>query len=112
MILIISSQGADINSLVDPRFGRSQFFIKVDTDTNHCEVITNSGVNQRGGAGIGAAQIAVDNKAEVVISGNFGPNASSALKAAGITMMNFGQETSTVQDAIDHYKQGKLNSFG
>ncbi|NMC13693.1 MAG: dinitrogenase iron-molybdenum cofactor biosynthesis protein [Chloroflexi bacterium] len=111
MILIISSQNADINSPVDPRFGRSQFFIKYDTNTNHWEAIKNSSVNQRGGAGIAAAQIAVNHKAEVVISGDFGPNAFNALKAAGITMMTFLQDTSTVQDTIDHYKQGKLNPF-
>lgn len=112
MILIISSQNADINSPVDPRFGRSQFFIKVDTDTNQWEAVANSGVNQRGGAGVAAAQIAVNYKAEAVISGDFGPNASSVLKAAGIPMMTFTQDTLTVQDAIDHFKQGKLNSFG
>jgi len=111
MILVISSQNADINSPIDPRFGRAQCLIKVDTDTNKWEAITNTGVNQRGGAGIAAAQLVVNQKANVVISGDFGPNASSALKAAGITMMTFSQETATVQDAVDHYKQGKLIPF-
>lgn len=112
MILIISSQKADINSPVDSRFGRAQYFIKFDTDTNQWEAITNPSVNQRGGAGVSAAQLVINNKAQVVISGDFGPNASNALKAGGITMMLFGPEVSTVQEAIDHYKQGKLASFG
>jgi len=112
MILIISSQQADINSPVDHRFGRAQCLIKVDTDTDQWEAITNPGVNQRGGAGVAAAQLVVNHKAQVVISGDFGPNASSALKAAGIQMMLFGAGVTTVQEAIDHYKQGKLASFG
>ncbi|MBN1536173.1 MAG: NifB/NifX family molybdenum-iron cluster-binding protein [Anaerolineales bacterium] len=112
MILIISSQQADINSPVDNRFGRAQWFIKIDSDTKKWEALTNPGVNQRGGAGVAAAQIAANNKAEVVISGDFGPNASGALNAAGIRMMTFDQGISTVQDALDHFTQGKLTAFG
>lgn len=52
MKIAISSQGTDLNSQVDPRFGRAQYFIITDSDTLDYEVIENPNISAAGGAGI------------------------------------------------------------
>jgi predicted Fe-Mo cluster-binding NifX family protein len=44
----------------------------------------------------------------VVVSGDFGPNASRAFQAANVEMRRFTDSTTTVQEAVDHFVQGKL----
>ncbi len=108
MKLIISAQNSSLESQVDRRFGRCTWLILFDTDTNLWEAFQNPGVSQSGGAGVAAAQFVVDKKADVVISGDFGPNASRAFQAANVEMLRFTDSTTTVQEAVDHFKQDKL----
>lgn len=111
MILFLSAQEPLLESPINERFGRSPWLIKVDSETNQWKAFANPGVNQSGGAGVAAAQFVVDHKANVVISGNFGPNAANAFRAAKIAMHLFTSEVSTVQQAIDHFLEGKLPAF-
>ena len=57
MKLCISSEGASLDSRVDPRFGRCRTFIFVDSDTMAFEAVDNSGTGASGGAGIQAGQL-------------------------------------------------------
>jgi predicted Fe-Mo cluster-binding NifX family protein len=68
-------------------------------------------VGASGGAGSLAAQYAADQHASAVISGDFGPNAFNVLQAAGIAMYLFGVST-TVRQAIEHYKADQLEIVG
>lgn len=112
MIIFISAQGPTIESPKDDRFGRCRWLIKVNSETQEWQAFENPGVNQSGGAGVAAAQFVVDQKADVVISGSFGPNASSTFRAAKIEMRTFGRDISTAQQAVDAYLQGNLTVFG
>lgn len=111
MNIFISAKQPQLDALIDDKFGRSAFLIKRYTETNQWEAFPNPGANQSGGAGIAAAQFVIDQKANIVISGGFGPNAANAFRAAGIDMYLFSGEISTVQQAIDHFMQGKLPAF-
>lgn len=111
MVIMISAQQDSMDSAVDQRFGRCQWLIKVDTETLAWEALPNPGVNQSGGAGVAAAQFVVDQGAAVVASGDFGPNAAAAFRSANIEMRLFIPEVSTVQQAIESFKQGKLLPF-
>ena len=82
MIIIISAQQPQLTSSVDKRFGRSPTLVKMDTDTGKWEALTNPGVSQSSGAGVAAAQLVIDQKANAVISGDFGPHAANAFRAA------------------------------
>jgi len=108
MKLIISAQNSSLESQVDRRFGRCTWLILFDTDTNQWEAFQNPGASQSGGAGVAAAQFVMDKKADVVLSGDFGPNASRAFQAANVEMQRFTDSTTTVQEAVDHFKQDKL----
>jgi len=111
VIIIISAQQPSLESPIDSRFGRSLWLVRVDTETNKWDALTNPGANQAGGAGVAAAQFVINQKANAVISGNFGPNAANAFQRANINMHLFANNTSTVQEAIDHFKQGILPVF-
>ena len=111
MIVIISSQQPKINSPIDSRFGRSAFLLKIDTESNQCDAFPNPGATQSGGAGVVASQFVIDQHVNAVISGDFGPHAATAFKAADIGMYLFTNDISTVEQAVENYKQNKLSSF-
>jgi len=110
MILLISVQQPDINGLVDWRFGRTTWFLRYDTETSNWQALENPGWNNRGGAGIATAQFAVDQRANAVVSGEFGPNAVSALQAAGIQMIRFPQNDLTGAAVVELFRRGELTA--
>jgi predicted Fe-Mo cluster-binding NifX family protein len=111
MKIILSIASPSLNSEIDPRFGRGTYLLVVETDTMQWEAHPNPGVNASGGAGIQAAQFVTDRKAEAVISGDFGPNAFNALKAAGIAMYLYG-DCRTARQAVERFQAGKLQQVG
>lgn len=111
MILLISAQEPKLDGPLDNRFGRCHWLIKYDTGTKLWQAFENPGASQSGGAGVAAAQFVVDQKADVVISGDFGPNAANAFRAAKIEMRLFSGNLTNVQEAVDHFTAGKLPIF-
>ena len=109
MKIAISATSKDLNSEVDPRFGRCQYFILVDPETMQFEAIENSNTMASGGAGIASAQLIADKKVEAVLTGNCGPNAYEVLAAAGVKVMT--GVTGKVQDAIQAYKSGQFQAI-
>ncbi|MEJ2588449.1 MAG: NifB/NifX family molybdenum-iron cluster-binding protein [Deltaproteobacteria bacterium] len=107
MKIAVTSQGTDLTSEVDPRFGRAAYIIIVDSEDFTFEVVDNSeNVNALKGAGIQAAKTASEKGAEVLLTGFCGPNAFKALNAAGIKVAN--DAAGTVKDAVNAYLEGKL----
>lgn len=106
MKVALSSQGKNLESQVDTRFGRAQFFIIVDTETMDYKVIDNLAVAQSSGAGTKAAQILLDEGIEALISGNIGPNAIAVFKEAGIPVYKAVDED--IKTNIELFKRGEL----
>lgn len=106
MKVVVTASGADLDAPVDPRFGRCNFFIFVDTKTMAFEAVQNRAAMAAGGAGIQAAQLVVDKGAQAVITGNVGPNAMAGLQAAGVKVY-VGAE-GTVRKSVELFKEGKL----
>lgn len=111
MKIILTAISPSIDSNIDARFGRGAYFIVVDSDTMEWQAHANPGVGAAGGAGSLAAQFAANQKAEAIISGDFGPNAYNALQAAGIAMYLFGK-SATVKEAIENFKTEQLERVG
>ena len=106
MKIAISSSGKDLDSQIDPRFGRCQYFVFVDPETMEFETFQNEGLMAMGGAGVQAAQLIAQKGANTLITGNLGPNAASALSASGIKV--YLVPGGTVKDVIEGYKTGSL----
>lgn len=107
MRICVTSQGDDLESEVDPRFGRCVYFMMVDTETMEFEPVLNGGVGARGGAGVQAAQAVGGLGAEALVTGHVGPNAFDALRAAGIRI--FTGASGTVREALKEFKSGSLD---
>ncbi|MFA0821801.1 MAG: NifB/NifX family molybdenum-iron cluster-binding protein [Methanomethylovorans sp.] len=73
----------------DPHFGRCMYFMFVDTETMQKEFIKNPFAAESQGAGVRAAQYITDHGADVLISGNPGPNAVSVMETAGIRIVKY-----------------------
>lgn len=106
MKIIVTATKNDLDAQVDPRFGRCQYFIKVDPETLEYEVQENDQKNTMGGAGIQAAQIVANAQVDAVITGSVGPNAFQTLKAANVKI--FTGASGTVKEAINAFNQGSL----
>ena len=106
MKVAISTNGKDLDSQIDPRFGRCAYFLIIETDDMAFEVLDNDSANLGGGAGIQSAQFIASKGAKAVLTGNCGPNAVRTLSAAGVEL--YTGETGTVADAIERYKNGVL----
>ena len=108
MKIAISSSGKDLEAQLDPRFGRCRYFLFVDTDNMSCEVFDNENGTLGGGAGIQSAQFVISKGAEVVITGNCGPNAMQVILAAGVEM--YTGQNGMILDVVEAFKGGKLTA--
>lgn len=106
MKLAISALGQDLDSNLDLRFGRAQYFIIYDLENEEFEAIENRGFTARGGAGIATAQQLLDKAIGGVISGNFGPNAYELLRDGEVRM--FKADERPIGDIIEDFKANKL----
>ncbi len=107
MKIAVTSKGVDLDSEVDPRFGRAAYILVLDSETLSFEVLDNKeNANAFKGAGIQAAKMVSEKGAEVLLTGYCGPNAFKAMKAAKIGVANDAK--GTVREAIAAYEAGKM----
>jgi predicted Fe-Mo cluster-binding NifX family protein len=108
MKIAITAMGKDIDSQVDPRFGRAHYILILDQDGAVSEAIDNAqNFNAMRGAGIQTAKNLADRKVEVLLTGHCGPNAFTTLKAAGIKVGI--EQSGTVKDALDRFNRNEVN---
>ena len=108
MKVAVSSTGTTLDSAIDPRFGRCSHFLVVETGDMSFEAFSNESVALGGGAGIQSAQFIASKGATAVLTGNCGPNAMSALSAAGVKVIL--ALSGTVREAVQRYNRGDLPS--
>ena len=107
MKVAITSQGTDMNSAVDPRFGRAKYFVVIDTETGELSAHDNTqNLNAVQGAGIQAGKNIINLGVEAVITGNVGPKAFTTLQAGQIKV--YTGATGTVSNAVEQFKAGTL----
>ena len=88
-------------------FGRTPYFLIYDSDTKESVFIDNDAAASTGGAGIKAAQMIVDNKANVLLTPRCGENAAEVLNSADIKI--FKTAFAIAKDNVDAFIDGKLS---
>ncbi len=108
MLVAVAARGTDWSAPCDPRFGRADGFVIIDSDTGQIvDAIRNPNVAAGGGAGINTAQMLANRGVKVIIAGAVGPNAFGVLQSAGIAVYS-SAGYATVKDAYEAFKDGKL----
>lgn len=108
MKIAISSVGPDLDSQVDPRFGRCAVFIILETENMQFEAIDNQFKDLSGGAGIQAAGFIADKGVTAILTGRCGPNATGVFQQAGIEIVT--GLAGTVREAVQHYRNSGLQN--
>ena len=107
--IAVSSQGNNLDSQMDPRFGRAAYFLVFDDQDGSFVVLDNGASREMSsGAGIQAAEAVARSGAKTVLSGVVGPKALTALEAAGLKVVQ-GAEGS-VKEALQAFKRDGLAS--
>ena len=109
MKICVPSTGEASDSNVDPRFGRCNYFVIIDSETMDSNAFQNPALSATGGAGIQAAQEIVSQNVNVLLTSNIGPNAHQVLSAAGVDV--FELKGSTVNEAVKMYNSGELTKL-
>ncbi|RJR51073.1 MAG: dinitrogenase iron-molybdenum cofactor biosynthesis protein [Desulfobacteraceae bacterium] len=108
MKIAVTSTGPELDSTLDPRFGRCAYFLIIDPETFEFDAIENSSRAMGRGAGVQSAQLVAGKGTSVVLTGNCGPNAFQAFDAAGIKVIT--GVSGKVREAVELFKSGKLDS--
>ena len=115
MKLAITSGDGNPASPFSPRFGRSNYFLFVDSTVEESgdgewTARENPAADAHGGAGPQAVKFLADHQVDAVISGRFGPKAFRALEEAGITP--FAVEADTPEGLLAKFQDGKFTPAG
>ena len=102
MKLAISTASPQLNAPLDARFGRCMYFIIIETTTRDWDALPNPAASAGGGAGTQAVQFLANQGVGAVVGPHFGPNAFTALEAAGIQIYsaNNGQADELLEDFL------------
>ncbi|MGW8179342.1 MAG: NifB/NifX family molybdenum-iron cluster-binding protein [bacterium] len=107
MRVAVTSQGPDLTSPVDPRFGHARYLIVFDTETEELTALDNSRkLNSVQGAGVKAVKAVINEGVDAVLTGHVGKKALEALEAARVQV--FCGASGTVKDTLSEFTSGQL----
>jgi predicted Fe-Mo cluster-binding NifX family protein len=109
MKIAVTSTGTDMDSPVDPRFGRCPYFAVVDLESGQLEAVVNPFQNASGGAGIRAAKWVVDKVVGVLLTGSCGPRICAILEEADIEVIS--GVSGSIREAAESFKHTSRDSF-
>jgi len=111
MKIAISSTGKDLDSEIDIRFGRCNYFIFVDVEDKeikNVEAVENQSQKQMGGAGVTSSEFVANKEVKAIITGNVGPRAFSVFNQFEISVY---QATGKIKDALEKFNNGELKKI-
>jgi predicted Fe-Mo cluster-binding NifX family protein len=101
MKVAITSNGNTLESKLDQRFGRCQYFTIYDTETKGIEFLPNPNKDALEGAGPASVQLVASRSVRKIISGEFGIKIKSLLDSLKIQMVILKQPEKSIQEIID-----------
>jgi predicted Fe-Mo cluster-binding NifX family protein len=104
----ISANGKDLDARVEPRFGRTRFFVLVDPDSEDWEPYDNlANLSSLSNVGILTAKNLTKNRVvQTVVTGSCGPKAFEELTGAGVKV--FLNARGSVRQALSQLRLGEL----
>ena len=111
MKIAATCQNGGLDDIITPQFGRASVFtiVEFDGEIKSTEIVKNPAADLPSGAGITAAQLLIDKGVKVLLTGNVGPKAMDALRAANIEI--YRADGMKVEDAIRKFAEGKLEKI-
>jgi predicted Fe-Mo cluster-binding NifX family protein len=109
MKIMISSTGTDKNSIVDEKFGRAEHYIVYDSTKDQYIDLVNTAQSGAHGAGPKAAQIAIDEKVDCILTGNLGPKAMRVIEHTDIKA--YYLKEGTVMENVDFFLNDTLDEI-
>ena len=110
MKVIISAKGDTLDANFDKRFGRGEWFLVIDTETNSVlEAVKNPNLDAAHGVGIKTATFVLEKGVDAVITGSYGPKAYDVLKEGNLKLYLYSGDS--VKDAIEKLNAGELEIF-
>lgn len=109
MRIAIPADGNNLETSVCASFGRAPYFMIYDTETKEATAVENHAAASAGGAGIKAAQIILDHKANALLTPRLGTNAADVLKSAQIDI--YKTKAGSVKENIDAFIAGELGTL-
>jgi len=108
MRIAFTAKGNDWNSLIDERFGRSEKFVIFDEENNSLEVIENNTEHMEHGAGLQAVKKIIDNRVDIVITGNGAGQKVLDILDKSEVKFYIGANGLTLKEAYEKFKNGEL----
>jgi len=106
MKLAISTASPQLSAPLDARFGRCMYFIIIETTTRDWDALPNPAASAGGGAGTQAVQFLTNQGVGAVVGPHFGPNAFTALEAAGIQI--YSADNGQADELLEDFIAGRL----
>ena len=112
MKIAFTTKGTEWDSMMDPRFGRTEYIVIYDEEKDELTNVDNRSIESVShGAGPQTAQKLFDLKPDVLITGNGpGGNAVRVLAQANLKII-VGAGNMTLKEAYNAYKKGELSKF-
>ncbi len=105
--IAVPSMGKTLESFVSNNLGRSPFIIIYDDETQKHNFFENIGFRIQDGAGLKAAEIIIQNKADVLLTKEIGRKAYSVLMKEHIDI-NVLSLSGTVKSAIKKFLKKRI----
>ena len=103
MKICVSAMSGSLDAKVSERFGRAPYFVIVESGDMSFVPVLNAAESMQGGAGPEAVRQVAAKGAQVVLTGDLGPNAKTAIEAAGIKGVTGVSGAKTVRQAVEEY---------
>lgn len=112
MKIVFTSKGTHWGSMIDPRFGRTDYLLVYDEGNGELTSFDNRDIeNEAHGAGPRTAQKLSEFNADVLITGNGpGGNAARALESTALEVYT-GAGGLTITEALQAFKKNTLNKI-
>ena len=101
MKIAITSNGNELDSKLDGRFGRCSYFVLYDTQSKNIAFLPNPNKESIEGAGPASAQFIASKGVQKVISGEFGNKVKSIFESLQIQFVTLTETEKTIAEIIE-----------